>query len=142
MRLSVFFPITIISLIVILVAGCKKDDEEEELIWPEPYVPEWLVPYMGNYSGTYDGDEEGTWKCYIEGYISFYIHFVSSADSSKTFYLVELTDSGSFTHHADSNWMSGTITETGQVSGRWQHPQNNQEGAFVGSKITKRPIDF
>jgi len=139
MRLSVFFPITIISLIVILVAGCKKDDEEEELIWPEPYVPEWLVPYMGSYNGTYNGDDHGSWNCYIDGYISFYLQFVSSADSSQSFYIVELTDSGSFSSGGTYWVASGIITETGQVSGSWQNHMYDTQGEFEGSKIAKRP---
>jgi hypothetical protein len=42
-----------------LTYSCKKDtDDNDELIWPEPYVPEWLVSFMGVYTGTWYGDDE------------------------------------------------------------------------------------
>ena len=125
----------IIVVMAILVSGCKKDTNEEELIWPEPYVPEWLVPFMGVYSGTYNGGDDGNWTFYIEGYTSFMIVFVSSADSSQSFYMAELTESGSFSNYGGGKYIVyGDITETGQVNGSWQNQWNNTQGELLGSK--------
>lgn len=125
----------IIVLTAILVSGCKKETNEEELNWPEPYVPEWLGPFMGVYSGTYNGDDDGNWTFHIDGYTAYYIEFVSSADSSKSYYMADLTESGSFSNYGGGNYLvSGNITDTGQVSGSWQNHWNNTQGEFLGSK--------
>lgn len=143
MRFKISFPIAIIVLLATLICACKKDtDDEDEFIWPEPYVPEWLVPYIGVYSGTYYGDDDGNWIFGIHGYTSFVIEFTSSADSSQTFYIAELTESGSFSNYVGGGetWIvSGIISDSGYVNGSWQNHLNNTQGEFLGSKTQKVP---
>lgn len=99
-----------------------------------------LARFVGTYNGVYSGDDAGTWVVMVDsaGTISGdgvgsdeVFTIIGSVSSSGTAYFVagDVTTGATFT---------GTITESGEVSGTWVNEYWNMSGTFSGKKTSSQ----